>query len=370
MIQMERVHASELDDVYRLLLDEPYDVIHFSAHGGTDGIILDKSGLAAGGEAVTAERLRAGLALAERAPLLCLFLCCFSEVHLPVLAQTAPYVITSVGAVSDSAALSFVKAFYERFFQGHAIASAFDAAVIVAQSQGADASVFRLHRRQLVRKGASKYVECTPSPRYNNSILVNLDAVWQHIPLLGMSEEQLTYLIEKKLRIHYWIFAIPRDRCIIPIGRLLFGEFSWKDANDVVLCTRLLKLSSTTPDAQWRVWSRLLVSYNDLASLPYRAVDAPSSPTNRRLLNEAAQRFQQHAARFLRPELPTIRELGFTDLIPNAEFFLAHVDNALDEIKLERLEHVVKELEQALTNYHEIVDGLQPAEETTQNAKP
>lgn len=363
-VQLERVHASDLDDIHRLVWEQPYDVIHFSGHGSTKGLVLDKSGLGAGCEVVTAERLQMLLAVADCTPSLCLFLCCFSDAHLDILAQTAPFVITAVGAVADNATLSFVRGFYERFLQGHAIASAFENAVRVVKAHDLDSSRFRLHRRQLIHKGASTFVECTPNPRHNNSILINLDAVVGQFHSLGIPEEEFTHLIEKKLTIHYWIFAIPRDRCIIPIGRLLFGEFSWTDANDVVLCTRILRLKAETPVESWRLWHRLLLSYNDLASCPYRAVDSPASPGNRQLLKKAAKLFEHHAARFVKPAMPIITELGHKDLLIHAEFVLTHIEKASDEIDLDRLEHVVKELEQALTNYHEIVDGLQPEEET------
>jgi hypothetical protein len=222
---------------------------------------------------------------------------------------------------------------------------------------------FRFDRRFLLQKGDSRHIECVPQGR-ENSIILNLNAVAKDFQNFGMHEEEICFLLARKLAIHYWIFSVPRQRCIIPIGRLLFGEFSWKNADDVVYCDRQMKLRPDVSPEHWRVWSKLLVSYNDLASNEYRRSRNPSDPSRRALLRQAIDLFQYHVTRYLTPARPEVERLGFTSALANVEFVLTHCEAARDQFELERFPQVVQSLEEALTNYHEIVDALHPPEET------
>ena len=64
-------------------------------------------------------------------------------------------------------------------------------------------------------------------------------------------------MLARKLRRHSWIFDGASDHAILPIGRLLFGEFTWKEAKDVVYCTKLMRLRSDLPRRHWELWSRV-----------------------------------------------------------------------------------------------------------------
>jgi hypothetical protein len=290
-------------------------------------------------------------------------LACYSTASRTVLTDIAPFVVTTAEDVEDNACLEFVRGFYERLFAGYAIHKSFDDALAILRSKRIPEKAFVLSRRQLIRKNNSKFIESTPDIR-RNSILVNLDQVADRLANLGLQEEQIFQLIAKKLTIHYWIFSVPRDRCIIPIGRLLFGEFSWRDASDVVYCTRIMKLSASVSSQHWHAWHRLLVSYNDLASCEYRSLSAPADPINRGVLAKAVTLFDYYAKRYIAPARDEMALLGFNDLIPNFEFVLTHVEAAADQLTLERFPQTVRSLEEALTNYHEIVDALQPPEDT------
>lgn len=174
-----------------------------------------------------------------------------------------------------------------------------------------------------------------------------------------MAEEELCHLLSRKITIHYWIFSVPRERCIIPIGRLLFGEFSWVNADDVVYCDKIMKICSDVSPKHWRVWSRVLVSYNDLASHEYRMLSNPSDPANGEKLRQAIRLFEHHIQRYLIPLKPEIEALGFLEPLANIEFVITQAESASDQFELERFPQV-QALEEALTNYHEIVDRIHP----------
>lgn len=201
-----------------------------------------------------------------------------------------------------------------------------------------------------------------PSPDHD-PVIINLDAVKERLGRFGMSEEELCHLLSQKLIIHRWIFDGERDGAVIPIGRLLFGVFSWTDARDVIYCRKLMRLRADHPTLAWQTWSRLLSSYNDLAALEYRRVQRPADPAVREALEEATTLFAHHLEKYLVPAREAIRSLEMTALMPHLEMAIAEVDRAKDELQLARYRQVVVCLELALTNYHTVVNGVQPPED-------
>ena len=193
-----------------------------------------------------------------------------------------------------------------------------------------------------------------------NTILLNLDSVVDYLDKFGMAEEELCHLLSRKLTIHYWIFSVPRERYIIPIGLMLFGEFSWVNSDDVGYCDKIMKIRSDVSPQQWRVWSRVLVSYNDLASNEYRIANNPSDPANRDKLRQAIRLFEYHVQRYLVPLAPEIQALGFLEALANIEFVITLSEVAADQFELERFPQSVQAIEEALTHYHEIVDRIHP----------
>jgi len=264
-----------------------------------------------------------------------------------------------VGPVDDQVCLNFSQNFYDRLLGGSGIQSAFNDTIALLNARKFKTRAFRLDRRSLITRKEGRFLECVPDPK-RDSILINLDDVADDLTRFGMPEEELCHLIAKKLKIHCWIFDVPREGCIIPIGQFLYGEFEWCDAKDVVYCRRLMKLRSDIPLNHWRTWHRLLLSYNDLASSSYRLLDEPASPQNREALERALELFQHNVERYLKPARAQIAELGFDSILPQVEFVISHCEMAADHLGLDRNRQVVKSLEEALTNYHEIIDGLRP----------
>ena len=65
------------------------------------------------------------------------------------------------------------------------------------------------------------------------------------------------------MHVHRWIFEEPREHAILIVGAY-FGDFSWKSADDIIKCHKILKIRSNVPEELLTMWARLIVSYNDL----------------------------------------------------------------------------------------------------------
>ncbi len=260
-VAIERQHASEVDDIHALLSKGEYDIIQFSGHGSEAGIYLDKSDFNdQDGELVGPNRLLSLLELSRKTPLCVILLCCYSDSSLQLLADAAPFVITCKCEVSDSACVGFISSFYDRLFSGESVQHSYEHALNILRIKNHPTEGFNLSRRCLIRRAGGLFVESKPDSN-RDSILVSLDAVSSRLGSFGMSEEELCHMLARKLRVHSWIFDGASDRAVIPIGRLLFGEFTWQNAKDVVYCSRLMKLRSDIPRRHWELWSRILTSY-------------------------------------------------------------------------------------------------------------
>lgn len=360
-VALEKQQASRIDDIHALLIDTSYDVIQFSGHGDSRGLYLEKSDLESDGDLVSVKRLQSLMSIPENPPRLVVFLSCYSNDHLIQLSHTAPFVISAVGNVSDACCVEFVGAFYERLFTGFSIKNSFQHSLHVMKAKGIPCESFRLDRRVLLHKNDRQLVETFPDP-HRDSIWVDLSQVSHLLDRMGYPEEEILHLISKKLSIHRWIFEVPRERCIVPIGRLLFGEFAWEDPHDLVRCTRIMKLKADVSAKHWEVWHKLLVAYNDLASSEYRAAPNPAGEESRTTLQRAVNLFAHYNQRYILPAREDVAALGFTDCLPYIEFVITHCEQAQDQFAMERYPQVVKALEEALTNFHELVDGLLPPE--------
>jgi hypothetical protein len=69
--------------------------------------------------------------------------------------------------------------------------------------------------------------------------------------------------------------------------------------------------------------------------------------------------------KYLEPAREVIEaQQRFEDLHPHIGLAIAETEKAADHLVTDRYRDVVIALENALTNYHEVADGLQPPEES------
>jgi len=113
-----------------------------------------------------------------------------------LLSDVAPFVVSAVGSVPDACCLEFVTACYEKLFSGYSIKNSFDHAQNLLDSKLLNRDSFRLDRRAIVQKGDAYLIETLPDPK-RESIWVDLSAVTDTLPSLGMPEEEVLHLIAK-----------------------------------------------------------------------------------------------------------------------------------------------------------------------------
>ena len=189
---IERQHASDIEDIHRLISTNIYDVVHFSSHGDKRGIILERCGSPGTQDWYSAMQIAHLLDLAPKPPTVALFLCCFSAEYAETLCKAAPFVITTGDSVYDSECIQFVTGFYEKFFESQSVTSSFTHAINLLRAKNLYRDVFRLFRRELLIKSDSIFIEC--KPRINRDpIIINLDPVAEKLDNLGATRERYAH---------------------------------------------------------------------------------------------------------------------------------------------------------------------------------
>lgn len=358
-VTLELRQASRITDIRKLICEGSFDVIQFSGHGSPDGIYLCKSHLEQD-HLVGADEVVELLSFTDNRPRLIIFLCCFANAHLHTLAQGAPFIITAKSEATDDACVTFSKSFYDRFFKTGSIQRSYDYACHILPRDGYDADGFRLDRSARTLNPKGIFVECEPGLE-GDTLLVNLDAVDGTRASLGIEREEFERTLAKKLRYHDLMFACPRQQAVLPIGLLLLGEFTWEDACDVVVCTKLMRLKrgAGTPQQHFDVWATLLTRYNDMASSEHRHLKWKHGPPPRNVLTRGCNLLRLVVGRF-QSVIPQIKEIGAEHVLGNITLAAEQADLAFDRVKTHRHQEAVSSLELGLKYLHEVVGALQP----------
>ncbi|MBV9108564.1 MAG: CHAT domain-containing protein [Gemmatimonadetes bacterium] len=118
--------AVRFNDLDRLLRAVQPRILHFSGHGGEDGIFLEDD--AGNAQLVRADAL-ARLLAAARVRLDCIVMnACRIGAQAPLLAAHARYVIAATDWIPDEAAIAFSRGFYAGLADGDAIPAAYERA--------------------------------------------------------------------------------------------------------------------------------------------------------------------------------------------------------------------------------------------------
>jgi hypothetical protein len=110
-----------------------------------------------------------------------------------------------------------------------------------------------------------------------------------------------------------------------------------------------------------RLWRALLSSYNHLAASKYRNLQRPADPAFRHELKTAVAAFESSVETDLLGASDDLARLGFSWLLPHIVRAEAECMKASERLLLGDYRSVVLALEIALTHYHSVVSGLQPA---------
>jgi hypothetical protein len=145
LIKLDVRHAAQIHDVRRALLDDSYDIVHFSGHGTAAGLVLENE---SGDARLVPPAALAELVSAYSPPIQCVLLnACYTTSQGGLLAGSVPYVISMDQAVSDEGAIEFTRGFYDAIGAGKDTAFAFQEGCrtirLVGLPDGATPSLFQ-----------------------------------------------------------------------------------------------------------------------------------------------------------------------------------------------------------------------------------
>jgi len=155
-IQLVRKHAVTIDDVRRALLDDDFDVVHFSGHGTGTGLTFEDN---SGRMYIPPRDAVAGLLQEFVPPLQCVLMnACYSTSQGKFTSLGVPFTIAMEGAIADDAAIIFAGGFYDSIGAGKDIEFSFRQGIHALRLSGNPAS--RVPR--IFRKGET--IEITDQP--------------------------------------------------------------------------------------------------------------------------------------------------------------------------------------------------------------
>lgn len=354
---VRRMHAASVSDFARAVRDAPYEIIQFSGHGSENGIYLERGHVDAG---IMVDPKQLAAILRPAAPNLraAMFISCFSASSAPELYDVAPYIVTIAGPAADAAAVEFVSAFYDSYFADTSVERAFVEGTVrleITPDLGELSPV--ISRRAMHSRPGRLVVQAFPGLR-RDSVLIDMTDAQADLLALGIPTDRFLATLTRKIRIHAWAFEQPREQAILSIGQF-FGIFSWENASDVVVCHRVLRVRDDLDGETCRVWSSLVLCYNDLASARYRSAAAPASPVNERHLKKALLGLHSAAERFLEG----IDGQRVRDLVPDhfkvaRSLMISNLDMVTRKLDDEDLAGCVAYLEASLSAVHDLLDAL------------
>lgn len=352
-----RLHAVSVSDFIAELQRSDFEIIQFSGHGSTAGVYLEASNIDES-EEVSARRVASILRGASSRLKAAIFVSCFSTSAISDLIDVAPYLITVSGSAEDDSAIEFIRRFYEAYFKHNSIEIAFETAVRLVGAILERKGIHPVLSRRAKEKGAGRFlIQAFPVSR--DSILVDLTDAEKDLAKVNVSRDEFLSLLTRKIRGHQWVFDIPRERVILPIGSY-FGVFSWKDVNDVVYCTKVLQVKEDIEEQACKVWVKLVMRYNDLFSSRYRTLIRPSDPIHQNLLNDALRDLGVFIRDFLEDESVSevLRLYSGRHYKASSALIESNLTLSLAKYGQGDFSSVILYLESALSAIHDLVDSL------------
>ncbi|MCB0112324.1 MAG: hypothetical protein KDE53_40650, partial [Caldilineaceae bacterium] len=256
---------------------------------------------------------------------------------------------------------SFVKHFYASYFQDRSVQRAFDnASLHILTGEKSDFVKPQLIQRAKHNSEGKLMVEATMTI-FPDVMYIDLSSVEELLDSLDMPREQVLNLIARKIKIHAWIFAVPRDNAILSIGETLLGEFSWNAAANFITCNRLYRVKEDVDPKHWGLWSRLLLLYNDLCGETYRSPFTPSaSPSRKEVIDKGLRRMNKvHAD--IAHDIEALIQMGFTKVGLSYSLATSYLELANEKFKESDLPMTVAYLESTLSSLHDAINSSSPS---------
>jgi hypothetical protein len=352
-----RLHATTIEDFAHVLRENSYDIVQFSGHGSSDGVILEDN-RSDRGAFLSAKQVTEILHTSAPNLKAALFISCFSASSIPELIDSAPYLITISESADDELAIEFISEFYDSYFRSESIQTAFKEALLYVSLINGDAKLNAVLSRRAIEKGASQVLfQVFPSGK--DSLLINLTEAESDIANLAISKDDFLSLLSRKIRIHKWVFDSPRERAILSIGPY-FGLFSWENASDVVNCHKILQVKPEVDEKTCEVWASLIVSYNDHFAEKYRSSPPFSSALESSWIKKAIddQRITFKAF-FEKKEVSDIlRNISPEQFKVTKSLIVANLNMCDKKFHDDDYKSTVLYLESTLSAIHDLVDAL------------
>jgi len=299
---------------------------------------------------------------------------CFSHEVLQKISELVPFVIAIDGPVDDNAAVEFVGAFYQSFFTTGRIERSFTAAKdFVEQLYGETSSARinpRLFRSFDKRRGAT--LVTVHLREGGDPLVMDISEAETSVNSLGMFTDHFVSILTRKVRFHRFLFDFPRERAILQIGPL-FGIFSWKSADRVVVCHDVFRLAPHADArlAEW--WASLVANYNDWLLEPYRlsqntrnrlSPDSYRASLNKMRSYLLANTVKDRGRRGHGQELRLL-ETNLVETLGGSAIIFAMMQTAEQNLKLaqqnfseSKIDRVASCLEQMVSSIHDIINYL------------
>jgi hypothetical protein len=353
-----RLHATTTEDLTNALLEREYEIIQFSGHGNKEGFLLEDRTLIDSDIIVSAKAI--ANMLHESSPQLkvAIFMSCYSADSIPELVKAAPFVITVKGAANDSAAIDFIAQFYNAYLRYGVVERAFNMAVNFIDSPKSSGELIPLLiRRPMVDRDNQVLYQANPSGK-DDTIYIDLKEAEDDIASLDVSREKFLWMLSRKIKVHKSIFASSRQRVVLPLGKY-FGLFSWEDANDVVICHRILSLKESVDESTCEAWASLIVAYNNHYMDSYRTQPLPNASVLERAIKEYQKTNETYFKTSNKAKL--IRKETIKQFKVSKGFFSSYFAKAEDKFHQGNYESTVVNLENALSAVHDLLDALTEA---------
>jgi hypothetical protein len=350
-----RLHAVTAEDFMSAIRSGDFEIIQFSGHGSSEGIILEK--LPSGKEElVDAERLFTILSMPSPRRRALIFLSCFSSASLSTLAKAAPFVITVSGPAGDEACVRFTSSFYRCYLEKESIEEAFSFACSQVEFLGLGKELNAVLSRRALLRGEDKMLYAATVG--GDTIYIDISPIEQQLEISSFNRERFLSALGRKLRIHRWIFSQASEGTVLSLGEF-FAEFTWQNADDFITCRRLLKLKEGVDSDLCRIWSDLLLGYNEFRSLRYRRSPTPASPQEEPYLKAALKEMQRNLDYYFSGDRADLLIAALPQSFRMSQA-LALANHRHAEMALCRgdLQQVVVLLECALTSIHDFIDAL------------
>lgn len=350
-----RMHATTIDDLSRVLIEREYEIVQFSGHGNENGFLFEGRSLVDNSMLVSAKEI--AYLLHETSPHLkvAIFMSCFSADSISELVTAAPFVVTVTGSADDYAAIDFIAQFYDAYLRTGLVEKAFNIAQnFIALIKKASGLNVILSRRAIVNRENQVLYQAFPSGK-DDSILIDLTEAETDIKSLNVSRDTFLGVLSRKIRVHKWIFSSPRQRVVLPLGSY-FGLFSWEDANDVVVCHRILRIKPDIDESTCEAWASLIVAYNNHYMDQHRTQQETHSSLLKKSLDEYLKTYDVYfntgnKAALLRNVIPEQFKLTKAAIFSNLEM-------AERKFHQDDLHSTIIYLETALSAIHDLLDQL------------